>query len=203
MNRGGARRVALALVVIVGSGCGASTQTIAAPFAAGGGTSSGPGSGLWGDGSSGPTGMHLGCIDGRRFAVLITVHNRTRRTISLLGGGGPQRSPDVIKRVAVQVRLAPPPPEGDVAVSGLRPWNSRNSAPATIPAGRDAWVQSNFLMRNCTSLRTGEALTVNRGITLSYRAGGGQGTEAVSVAGARIVLTRGPLHPSLPINQVG
>src|SRR5437867_1452315 len=112
----------LALVVIVGSGCGRSVQMVNAPFVAAGATESGPSSGLWGDGSSGPTGMHIGCIKDRRFAVLVTAHNRTKRTITVLGGGGPQRFPDVIERVAVQVRLAPPPPQGDLVQPGLRSW---------------------------------------------------------------------------------
>ena len=174
-----------------------------APFAAGDGISSGPTSGLWGDGGSGPMGMHVGCIDGRRFAVLITVHNRTKHAITLLGGGGAQRSPGVIKRVAVQVRLAPPPPDGGLFQPGLRSWIGRNSSSVAIPARRDAWVQSNFLMQNCGSLRRDEALTVNRSITLTYSAAGRRAAQAVSVAAARIILTRGPLHPSLPINQVG
>jgi hypothetical protein len=46
------------------------------PFVARSGAESGPSSGLWGDGSSEPGGLHTGCIRGRRFAVLITVHNR-------------------------------------------------------------------------------------------------------------------------------
>jgi hypothetical protein len=196
--------VGLALVVIiVGGGCGRSTETVHAPFVATPSTEGGPGSGLWGDGSSGPTGMQLGCIEGRRFAVLVTAHNRTRRTITVLGGGGPQRFTDVIERVAVQVRLAPPPPQGDLVQPGLRPWISWNSPPVAIPAGRDVWVQSNFLMRNCGSLRQKKALTVNRSITLTYRAAGSNGTQAVSVAGARLVLHRGPPHPSLAINQAG
>ena len=195
--------VALVLVVSVASGCGGSPQRVSAPFVALGGTSSGPSSGLWGDGSSGPSGLHVGCIEGRRFAVLVTVHNRTKRTITLLGGGGRQPSPEVIARVAVQVRLAPPPPTGDAIDPGLRSWIGRNSPPAAIPAGRNAWVQSDFLMRNCGSLGRNEAMTVNRSITLTYRATGSTGTQRISVAGARIVLRPGPRHPSLPINQVG
>lgn len=158
---------------------------------------------MWGDGSSGPSGMHIGCIQGRRFAVLVAVHNTTKRTITLLGGGGPQPSPDVIQRVAVQVRLAPPPNEGGLIQVGLRSWSGRGSPPVAIPPGGDAWVQSNFLMRNCGSLRRDELITVNRSITLTYRVGGSTGTQRISVAGARIVLRRGPLHPSLPTNQVG
>jgi hypothetical protein len=147
--------------------------------------------------------MHIGCIKGRRLAVLVTARNRTKRTITVLGGDGPQHFHDVIERIAVQVRLAPPPPKGDYIQVGLRSWTGRNSTPVAIPAGRDAWVQSNLLMRNCGSLRRDETLTVNRSVTLAYRAGGSKGTQAISVAGARILLHRGPLHPSLPINQAG
>jgi hypothetical protein len=103
--------LATALVgLTVVTGCGAGAQAVQRPFIARGGVASGPGSRLWGDGPSGPGGEHTGCIRGRRFAVLITVHNRSKRTIMLLGGGGPQPFRDVIERFAVQVRLAPPPP---------------------------------------------------------------------------------------------
>ncbi len=195
--------LAAALIAAAVTGCGAGTQSVKHPFVARGGVESGPSSGLWGDGSSGPGGEHTGCIRGRRLAVLIGVHNRTQRTITLLGGSGPQSLPDVIERVAVQVRLAPPPPKGDLAVMGLRSWNPRNSSPVAIPAGRDGWVQSNFLMKNCARLSSTEPVTVNRSITLDYSASGVKGTQVISVAGARIILTRGPLHPRLPINQIG
>ena len=194
---------ASAALVTVVIGCGAGTEHVKSPFVADGGVESGPGSGLWGDGSSGPRGMHIGCIRGRRLAILVTVHNHTRQTITLLGGAGIQSLPDVIERVAVQVRLAAPPPKGDVAVIGLRSWNARSSAPAAIPAGRGGWVQSNFVMRNCALLRSIEPMTVNRSITLNYSVGGVRGTQVISVAAARIILTRGPLRPVLPINQVG
>jgi hypothetical protein len=109
----------------------------------------------------------------------------------------------VIKRVAVQVRLAPPPPKGDVFVGGLRNWNPRPASPVAIPPGRDAWVQSNFLMRNCALLRLIEPVTVNRSITLTYGADGTKGTQVIAVRGARIILTRGPRHPTVPINLAG
>lgn len=189
--------------MLLAAGCGGSHHAPVAPFLAEGGTSSGPQSGLWGDGTSGPSGLHIGCIDGRRFAVLITVHNRTNQKITRVAASGTQEAPAVIKRVAVQARLAPPPPTGDQQVIGLRAWNGRNSSAAAIPPGRDAWIQSNFLMRRCRSLRQRKTLTVNRSTTLTYAANGGEGTEVVSVRGARIILTRGPLHPTLPINRVG
>ena len=204
MIRLGTIAVALALLTSIGSGCGASsTSRVKTPFIANGGTSSGPSSGLWGDGVSGPSGMHVGCIDGRRFAVVITVHNRTTGTITLLGGAGNHVSPDVIERVAVQVRLAPVPSKGDFFQPGLRTWSGRKSPPVAVPARRDAWVQSNFLMRHCSALGSKGRLTVNRSITLTYRTGSTTETQVISVTGARILLTRGPIHPSLPINQTG
>jgi len=198
------RSLVLGLPVLAAllAGYGATQDIPKAPFVAEGGISSGPSSGLWGDGTSGPSGMHVGCIDGRRFAVLITVRNRTKHTVTLLRAGG-QSASNVVERVAVQVRLAPPPPIGDRFVAGLRGWNGKKSPAAAIPAGREAWIQSNFLMRNCRSLRRGEVLTFDRRITVTFSVSGGSGSEVVSVAGARIILTRGPLHPSLPINHVG
>ena len=71
--------LATALVgLTVVSGCGAGAQPVKRPFVARNGAESGPSSGLWGDGSSEPGGLHTGCIRGRRFAVLITVHNRSK-----------------------------------------------------------------------------------------------------------------------------
>jgi hypothetical protein len=147
--------------------------------------------------------MHTGCIPGRRLAVLITVHNRSKRTITLLGADGAQPFRDVIERVAAQVRMAPPPAKGDLMVVGLRPWSGRDSPPVAIPPKRDGRVQSNFLMRNCALLRGHQPVTVNRKTTLRYSSGGGSRTQVVSIPGARIILTRGPLHPRLPINHVG
>src|SRR5437763_6632220 len=127
------------------AGCGAGAR----PFAAEGGVSAGPGSRLWGDRSSGPDGMEIGCIPGRRFAVVITVRNRTKRTIMLLGADGPSPLPGVIDRAAVQVRLAPPPPKGDPVVIGLRGWSRRQAELVAVPSSRSDGVQTSLLMRNC------------------------------------------------------
>jgi hypothetical protein len=194
----------IAVVVPLAAGCGtahsgsAQTGTAArdsAPFVSNGSVESGPASGYWDDGAAGPSGIETGCIRDRRLAVLITVRNRTGQTIRLLGGGGSQPFRTVIERVAVQVRLA--------TGTALHSWSDRNSPPATIPPGRSARVQSNFLMRDCGSLPRGKAVTINRSITLAYDADGRRGWQPVAVRGARIILTRGPLHPKVPINQVG
>jgi len=145
--------------------------------------------------------MEIGCISGRRLAVVITVRNRTKRMITLLGAYGPPSLPEVVDLPAVQVRLAPAPPKGDFFVAGLRRWSRRNAEPVAIPPGRSAWVQSNLLLRNCLLLNGPS--TVDGSWTLRYRDGGSSGKEAVFVDGARIRLTEGPQHPSLPINQIG
>jgi hypothetical protein len=186
----------LGLGVAIG-GCGTGPR----PFAAAGGVEAGPTSRLWGDGTTSPEGLEIGCIHGRRLAVLITVENRTKRTITLLGADGPAPLPGVLDRAAVQVRLAPPPPKGDIFVSGLSRWSRRPGGPIAIPPGRSGWVQSNFLMLNCALLS--QPSTVAGSLTLHYRDSGSLGTEVVSLDAARLHLTRGPRHPSLPVNPVG
>jgi hypothetical protein len=211
-----ATRVAAVIHLSPGAGCEITTTSqstrnqIVKPFVAGVGLEAGPGSGLWGDLSSGPDGMQIGCIRGRRFAILIGVRNRTRHTVRLLGSSAPrllgaagQGLSRVIESVAAQVTLAPPPPKGDVFVSGLRAWSSHDSSSVAIPARREGWVQLSFLMRNCNLLRKLESTTVNRRITLGYSVGAVKGTQVLSPPGAQIILTRGPSHPRLPINQVG
>ena len=195
--------LAAGILAIAPSGCADDgDSSVKRPFTSAGGVENGPTSSLWGDGGSGLQGSSIGCIRGRRFAVLITVHNQTRKTLSLLGAAGTQSLRDVIERVAVQVSLAPPP-SGGYVVTGLKSWNSRSSPPVQVPPGRDAWVQSNYLMRNCAHLRVSEPATINRSTTLIYRAGAGRQTQTVSVPAAQITLTRGPANPRLPVNQVG
>jgi hypothetical protein len=199
-----AKKTALGLAaafVVVFSGCSSGTQAVTRPFVAGGGIESGPTSGLWGDGSAGPSGMEIGCIRGRHLAVLLTVQNQAKRTVTLLGAET-QRLPRVIESVAAQVSLAPPPTPR-FAVPGLQPWSTHDSPSVAIPPGREGWVQLNFLMRNCDPLRGLESATVNRSIILAYSVGEAKGTQVLSVPSARITLTRGPAHPRLPVNQVG
>jgi hypothetical protein len=145
--------------------------------------------------------MEIGCIPGRRLALVVSVQNRTKRTVTLLGADGSSSLPGVVDRPAVQVRPAPPPPKGDIFLSGLRRWSRRNPEPVAIPPGRSAWVQSNLLMRNC-ALLSGPS-TVDGSFTLRYRDRGSAGKEVVFVAAARIRLTQGPQHPSLPVNRRG
>jgi len=136
--------------------------------------------------------MHLGCIHRRHFALVVTVRNRSRNTVTLVrtGADQPWAEIGIIPRVAVQFRLVAPRPTGDLLVVGLRSWSRSAPTPATIPPGRSAWVQSNFLMNNCSLLPPHAALTANRAITVTYRTNGHEGNQQIAVLAARIILRR-------------
>ena len=173
-------------------GGGSAHGDAVAPFAMPGGTGSGPGSGLWGDTSSGPTGIRLGCLPGRHWALVVSLRNRSASTVTITGVGGSEPAPSIIHRVAVQLRLAPPPTNGDLAVSNLQRWSASPPVPVAIPPGRSAVVQSNFLMGHCDDLRPHQALTLNRAIVVAYRSGQHAGQQEIAQRSARIILTRGP-----------
>jgi hypothetical protein len=143
-----------------------------------------------GDGPSTPTGVHLVCRPGRHFALAQTIPNRSRTAVTLTGAVLDPPSVQVIRRVAVQFRLAPPPPKGDLLVIGLRRWSASAARPVTIPPGRSAWVQSNFLMSSCDLLLPDRTLIANKAITVAYRANGRSGRERITYGGSRIILTR-------------
>jgi hypothetical protein len=126
--------------------------------------------------------------------MFFTIHNRTRQTVRLLGAGGPQPYANLMRRVGVQVQLASPPPTGDRFVSGLGPWSRSPSQAASIPPRRDAWVQFNFAMGDCSALRLGRTITINRLITVDYSANGRDGRQQVTVPSAQIILSK----PNIP-----
>src|SRR5438094_3249765 len=99
---------AAATLLLGAAGCGDSSHGFSQPFVANGGIEAGPGSGLWGDTASGPDGMHLGCLAGRHYALVVTMRNRSNAPVTVTGAGGPDPAPRIIRRVAVQFRLAPP-----------------------------------------------------------------------------------------------
>jgi hypothetical protein len=162
-----------------------------APLVASGGLSGGPGSGLWGDTSSGPTGFHLGCIPGRRFTLVFGLRNRSSSTLTVTHLGGPQLAPRIIRRIRIQVELAPRPQQGDAAVAFPQNWSS---LPFSIPAGKSALVQSSFLMGHCENLGRHRTLIANRVIVIAYREGTSTGHQTLQPKGARIVLTLGPMQ---------
>jgi hypothetical protein len=185
-----------AVVLVAGSlvGCGGRTVVAGVAFSPSGGVTAGLSSGLWGDGVSGPSGMQLGCVTGRRFSVYVTAHNRTRRTVTVLGGGSDEPFAKVMARVGVQVRLAPLPPNGDIFVTAMEAWSREPATPTAIPPGRDVGIQSDYVMRNCGLLRPGEAITLNRSVTITYREGKATARQPIKVRGAWIILTHPPQH---------
>ena len=184
-------RVALVVTVLL---CVTSAVALAAsghlsrPFVPVGGFAAGL-SGV-GDGPSTPTGDHLRCRPGRRYAQLVTLRNRSGAPVTLTGATLDSVSVPVIRRVAVQFRLAPPPTTGDHTVVGLRSWSASKTVAIVIPSGRAAWVQSNFVMGECGQLPTTRALVYSRALAVRYLAGGQSGSERFALPVARIILTR-------------
>ncbi len=189
---------AAAILLLGAAGCGDSSHGFSQPFVANGGIASGPGSGLWGDTTSGPDGEHLGCLAGRHYAFAVTLRNRSHKAVTLTGVRGPDPAPRIIHRVAVQFRLAPPPPKGDLVVTNLRRWTAAPAVPVTIPPGRSAAVQSNFLMRHCQELARNRTLVVDGSLVLSYRTSLHAGRQELAQRSARIILTRGPTIRGCP-----
>jgi hypothetical protein len=180
------------ILLLGASACAGSSHGFSQPFVASGSIEAGPGSGLWGDTESGPDGMHLGCLAGRRYALVVTLRNRSKAAVTLTGAHGPDPAPSIIRRVAVQFRLAPPPPKVDLVVPNLRPWSAAPAVPLTIPPGGSAAVQSNFVMRHCEELGRNRTLVVDGSLVLGYRAAGRAHRQELAQRSARIVLTRGP-----------
>src|SRR5438477_9346379 len=78
----------------------------------------------WGDGGGGPGGIRIGCIPGRRFSVEVAVQNRTKEPVVVRAGFTDDSSVNVIKRVTVQIRLAPVPSDPNFFTS-LSAWSER------------------------------------------------------------------------------
>jgi hypothetical protein len=192
--------IVAAILFLSAAGAARSSKDDSRPFVGNGGVDAGPGSGLWGDGASAPDGQHLGCLFGRRYALAVTMSNGSASAVTLTGVGRADAAPRIIRRVAVQFRLAPPPPNGDRIVTNLRRWSAAPARPVTIPPGRSAVVQSNFIMRHCERLRGKRALVVNRFLVLRFRAAGHAGQEELAQRSARIILSRGPtIQPCIPV----
>jgi hypothetical protein len=192
---------ALALALLAGCGSHGHVTANGNAFLARGGVTGGLSSGDWGDGSSGPSGMHLGCIPGRHFAVYVTSHNRTKKTIAVSTEPSVGENAEIMTRVAMQVVLAPPPPQGDLFVTGFRSWSRTSSAPVAIPPGRDVGIQSDYVMRACSLIPAHEPVIVNRSATIAYRLGRDDATQKIVVRSARIILSR--LRPKAPELSAG
>ena len=114
--------------------------------------------------------------------------------MTITGVRGLEPAPSIIRRVAVQLRLAPQTSnsEGLAGGGGLKSWSQSQLVPMAVPPGRSAVVQSNFLMHRCDQLPPHKALTVNREIVVAYAAGQRTGDQRITNQSASIILTRGP-----------
>ena len=167
-------------------------------FVPSGGFAGGGGSGLWGDGASGPDGTSLGCLNNRHYSDAFGIENRSKVAVTLTAVRGPNPAPRIVDRVATQMRLSPPQRPTTLNNFGgfsdlvYRAWSAARGRPVTIPPGRIATVQSNYLMRNCADLVHGRTVTVPGWLVLGYRAFGHGGVQKLSLPGRRITLNVGP-----------
>lgn len=162
------------------------------PFVPTGIVNGGSTSGSWGDRSPAGEGLVLGCLSRRHYSLAITVRNRSRRPVTLTGVRGPNPLPRVVDRVAVQLRKAPSS-TGDVPQPLLRQWSAAPLEPLTIRPGRNAVVQSDFLLRHCNSLPRGRDVVVPGSFVLSYRQAGHAARQRVEQAGAAFGVGPGPI----------
>jgi hypothetical protein len=151
-------------------------------------------SGFWGDRSSVRQGAELGCLSRRHYSFAITVRNRSGKAVTLRNVSGPDPRPQVIARVAMQLRHTPRLPAGDrIPTPLIRHWSAAPLRPLTIQAGRSAIVQSNFLMRHCDALGRSGKVVVRGSFSFSYRQSGHWGQQRVVQQSAGFTLVPGPI----------
>jgi hypothetical protein len=187
----GLARAALALVVVALVGCGQGARTVTAarsPFVRAAHNEAGPGSGPW----LAERGLFERYSDGAHFSVLFAVRNRSRSEVTLIDAGGAQPGHRLLRRVGVRMKLAPPPPKGDLAVIGLRPWRRSRPAPVAVPPGRAAWVQFDFVMTGCRFFDAGVRQTYNRTTVLRYRTHGRSLVAPLDLVGDQVTITSPP-----------
>jgi hypothetical protein len=166
------------------------------PFVLNDTLNSGSTSGEWGDTSSARTGSVLGCLSRRHYSLAIMVKNRSGKAVTLTGARGPDPMPYVLDRVAIQVRVAPRPTPQAIGIPRplIKHWSASPMRIVTIPAGRSAIVQSNFLMRHCHSLVGNRRIVVPGSFVLSYRVAGRAGTQHLMQKNAGFSVRVGQRH---------
>lgn len=185
-------RVARSPVQHIGSG----------PFVLNGGFAGGGESGLFGDGSSGPKGTSLGCVNNRHYSEAFGIQNRSHAPVTLVGAKGANPSPQIIDLVAIQLRLSPPlkppptVPNLGAGYTGMdlvyKHWSAAPTRAVTLPPGRIATVQSNYLMHNCASLASGRKIVVPGSLVIHYRASGRLHQKMIPLPNQRFALVAGP-----------
>jgi hypothetical protein len=167
------------------------------PFVLDGTFQGGASSGFWGDRSSARSGDELGCGSRRHYSFAVIVRNRSGTAVTLTGASGPNPRPNVVARVAMQVRHAPPPPVGEgLAQPLIKHWSAAPARPVTIKPGHSAVVQSNFLMRHCAALQDGRKVVVPGSLVLSYPMSGHAGKQHLVQQNAGFSVVAGPVFRS-------
>jgi hypothetical protein len=169
------------------------------PFVLSGGFVGGGESGLYGDGDSGSSGTTLGCVERRHYSEAFGLENRSKTAVTLTTARGPNPAPRFIDLVAIQLRLSPrqqAPRSGSLGGVSLglayHGWSAAPTRPVTIPPGRGATVQSNFLMHNCRALAPGKRIEVSGALVLGYRTAGRLHHKTIPLPSERLVLVPGP-----------
>jgi hypothetical protein len=126
---------------------------------------------------------------GAHYAVLFTVKNASSRPVTLLSAGDPQPGHRLLRRIGVRFT---PVPHHDPRIPepGLAPpFEAEDPAPLTVPPGRNAWVQFNFVMGECQFFAPGEEQTYNETATIVYQRGKGEKTIALDLTGDQVTIT--------------
>jgi hypothetical protein len=172
------------------------------PFAVAGGFAGGGSSGLWGDGASGPQGTTLGCLDGRHYSYAFGLENRSRVPVTLTSARGTNPAPMIVQRVATQFRLSPPGKATTGNWSGpslalvYHRWSAEPLRAVTVPPGRIATVQANFLIQHCKTLAPGERVVVPGSLVIGYRQAGHSRRKEIALPETRFAVIPGPTKRS-------
>jgi hypothetical protein len=174
------------------------------------GASGGGQSGMFGDGADGPHGTSIGCLNGRRYNDALGIQNSTKVPLRLTAASGPEPDPRIVDRVAMQLHLSPPyhPPTAgsfvDTSALVYRRWSAVAAKPVTIPPGRIATVQRNFLLRNCREIGEGRGITIPGTLVVRYRRSGRVHTQKLNIRGNRLVVVHGPTRDTCdPVSGSG
>jgi hypothetical protein len=172
------------------------------PFVLNGGFAGGGESGLYGDGGDGPKGTSLGCIKHRHYSQAFGIQNRSHAPVTLVGADGANPSPRIIDLVAIQLRLSPPLkrpstiPNYGPDMGGMdlvyKHWSAAPTRAVTLPPGRIATVQSNYLMHDCAALASGRKIVVPGSLVLHYRVSGRIHQKMIPLPSQRFVVLAGP-----------
>jgi hypothetical protein len=206
----------VAALALMGAGCGSSKETVVhglglpvngsrvtetvpkgvrvgpGPFILNGGATTGGQSGLWGDGGDGPQGTSIGCLNGRHYTDALGLQNSTKVPMRLIAASWQNPEPRIIERFGVQLRLSPPFHPTELAPGDLayRRWSAKPTSPVTIPPGRIATVQRDFLLRNCHEL--GRPITIPGSFVVRYSRSGHAHRQTLTIPSNRLVVVRGP-----------